>query len=137
MDEKNNKFEEKMERLRISALERQSLESLKNSHWGRIYAIIYFFIGVGSIFLYTLIFKINVIFSIILGIITWFVVSFIVDKILIKTQRIDKQLNWLLKTPKGIAMLKEKGMTDEQIEKLKVDIENDLLFKKFTLENKK
>lgn len=117
--EKNEEFEEKMEKLRILGLERQTLELLKNTRWGRIYAIIYFFIGVGSIFLYAMIFKLNVILSIFLGLLTWFVVAFIIDKILIKTKRIDKQLDWLLKTPEGLAELKRKGIRDEQIEKLR------------------
>jgi len=129
------KFEEKMEELRRIGLERQTLELLKNTRWGRIYAIIYFLIGLGSIFLYAMIFKLNVIISIFLGILTWFVVAFIVDKILIKTQRVDKQLDWLLKTPEGLAELKRKGITDEQIEKLKSDIENDPLYKKFSLDS--
>ena len=128
--EKAKEFEEKMEKLRIWALERQSLELLKSTRWGRIYAIVYLLIGFSSIFLYTMIFKFNIIFSIFLGILTWFVVAFIVDKILIKTQRIDKQLNWLLETPEGLAELKRKGMTDEQIEKLKSDIKDDPLYKK-------
>ncbi len=133
--EKTEEFEEKMEKLRIWALERQSLELLKTTRWGRISAIIYLLIGFSSIFLYAMIFKFNVIFSIFLGILTWFIVAFIVDKILIKTQRIDKQLNWLLETPEGLTELKRKGMTDEQIEKLKSDIKNDPRYKKFSLEN--
>lgn len=129
MENKTKEFEEKMEKLRITALERQTLEILKSTHWGRIYGILYFLIGVGSIFFYSIIFKINIIPSVFLGVITWFIVSFIVDKILIKTQRIDKQLDWLFETPEGLSELKKRGITDEQIEKLKSDIENDSLFK--------
>jgi mannitol-specific phosphotransferase system IIBC component len=136
-ENKEKKFEEKMEALRMAGLERQTLELLKTTHWGRIYAGIYFLIGIGSIFVYKLIFKFNVIFSIFLGILMWFFVSFIVDKILIKTQRIDEQLNWLLETPAGLAELKRRGMTDEQIEKFKSEIKNDPLYKKFSLENYK
>ena len=135
--EKTKEFEEKMEKLRICALERQSLELLKTTRWGRIYAIIYLLIGFSSIFLYAMILRFNVISSIFLGILTWFFVAFIGDKILIRTQRIDKQLNWLLKTPEGLAELKRKGMTDEQIGKLKSDILNNPLYKKFSLENYK
>ena len=130
-------LEEKMEKLRISVLERQTLELLKTTRWGRIYAVIYILVGIASIFLYAIIFELNIIFSIFLGILTWFAVSFIVDTILIKTQRVDKQLDWLLKTPEGFAELKRRGMTDEQIKKLKSDIENDPLYKKFSLENYK
>ena len=108
---RTKEFEEKMEALRMRALERQSLELLKTSKWGRIYAIIYLLIGFSSIFLYSMIFRFNIIFSISLGILTWFVVAFIVDKILIKTQRIDKQLDWLFETPEGLAELKRKGIT--------------------------
>lgn len=127
-ENKTKEFEEKMEELRVSGLERQTIELLKNTRWGRIYAIIYLLIGVGSIFLYAMVLKFNVIFSIFLGILTWFVVAFIIDKILIKTQRIDRQLDWLLKTPEGLAELREKGITDKQIEKLKSDVENDPLY---------
>jgi hypothetical protein len=135
--DKTKEFEDKIEKLRIHALERQSLELLKTTRWGRIYAMTYLFIGLSSIFLYTTIFRLNVILSIFLGIFTWFVVAFIGDVVLIRTQRVDKQLNWLLKTPEGRAELKRKGMTDEQIEKLKSDILNDPLYKKFSLENYK
>jgi len=128
--DKVKEFEKKMESLRVSALERQSLEVLKNSRWGRLYAVIYFLIGVGSIFLYAIIFNLNVVLSIFLGILTWFILAFIVDKILIKTQRVDKQLNWMLETSEGITELKRKGITDEQIEKLKSDIKDDPLYRK-------
>lgn len=128
--DKVKEFEKELENLRVSALERQSLEVLKNSRWGRIYAVIYFLIGVGSIFLYAIIFNLNVVLSIFFGILTWFIVAFIIDKILIKTQRIDKQLNWILETSEGIAELKRKGMTDEQIGKLKSDVKDDPLYRK-------
>ena len=135
--DKTKEFEDKMEKLRIHALERQSLELLKMTRWGRIYATIYLLIGLSSIFLYATTFRLNVILSIFLGILTWFIVAFIGDTVLIRTQRVDKQLNWLLETPEGRAELKRKGMTDDQIEKLKSDILNDPLYKKFSLENHK
>jgi len=134
---KTKELEDKIEKLRIRALERRSLELLKTTKWGRIYAMVYLFIGLSSIFLYATIFRFNVMVSIFLGIITWFVVAFIVDTILIKTQRVDKQLNWLLGTPEGLVELKRGGMTGEQIEKLKLDVLNDSLYKKFSLENYK
>ena len=68
--EKTKEFEEKMEKLRMRAIVRQSLELLKTTRWGRIYAIIYLLIGFSSIFLYAMIFRFNVIFSIFLGILT-------------------------------------------------------------------
>ena len=115
-------FEEKIEKLRIRGLEKQTLELLKTTRWGLIYAATYLLIGVVSIFVYALIFELNIIFSILLGIITWFLIAFIADAILIKTMRIDKQLDWLLKTPEGLAELKRKGITDEQIAKFKEEI---------------
>ncbi len=51
------------------------------------------------------------------------------DTILIKMQRIDRQLNWLLETPEGLAELKRKGMTDRQIEKFRADVKKDPLHK--------
>jgi len=42
-ENKEKDFEEKMEALRMAGLERQTLEFLKTSHWGRIYAGIYFY----------------------------------------------------------------------------------------------
>lgn len=115
-------LEEKIEKLKIRGLERQTLELLKTTRWGRIYAAIYLLVGIGSIFVYAMVFGLNVIFSILLGIVTWFVLAFIVDSILVKTQRIDKQLNWMLKTPEGLAELKKRGITDEQIEKLRMEL---------------
>ena len=137
MKEKIKEFEEKMEGLRKLALERISAGVLKKSPTGKFLAIIYFLVGLGSIFLYWLIFNLNIIVSIILGIITWFGITFIVDKIFIKSFRIDKQLDWLLKTPEGLAEMKKKGITDEQIEQLKKDVENYPLSKKFTLDKNK
>lgn len=113
-----------LNRLRKHESRRQAIELLKTTHWGRIYAIIYLLIGIGSIFVYSLVFKFNIAFSIFLGIITWFATSFIVDTILIKTFPIEKQMDWLLKTPEGLAELKKKGITDEQVEKLKEDANN-------------
>ncbi len=112
-------FEEKVERLRVRGLERQTLELLKTTRWGQVYAAIYLLIGIASIFLCIFILHFNVLPSAFLGIVTWFIVSFIADTILIKTQRIDKQLDWLLRTPKGLAELKRRGMTNEQIGKLR------------------
>ena len=130
-------LEERMEKLRIKGLERQTLELLKSTRWGRIYAAIYFIIGLTSIFLYSIFFKFNLVFSIFLGLLTWFIVAVIADRILIKTQRIDKQLDWLLNTPEGLTELKGSGMTDEQIKELKENVESDPLYKRFSLDNKK
>lgn len=124
-----------MEKLRRRALERQSRELLKTTRWGRIYGVAYLFIGVCSVSVYIFVFKFHTVSSILLGLITWFVLSFAVDTILVKTQRIDKQLDWLLKTPQGLAELKRKGITEEQIEEMKKNIENDFLYKKFSLDN--
>jgi ABC-type bacteriocin/lantibiotic exporter with double-glycine peptidase domain len=131
------KLERTMEKLRIRALERETLELLKTTHWGRIYAAIYFIIGFGSIFLYSIILKFTITSSILLGFLTWIIIALIGDKILIKTHRIDKQLKWFLETPEGLAELKRKGITDEEIEKLKETIKNDPLYKKFSFENYK
>ena len=129
-------LEERMEKLRIKGLERQTLELLKSTRWGRIYAAIYFIIGLTSIFLYSIFFKFNLVFSIFLGLLTWFIVAVIADRILIKTQRIDKQLDWLLNTPEGLTELKRSGMTDEQIKELKENVESDPLYKRFSLDTK-
>jgi len=118
-----------IEKLKIRAFERQSLELLKTTKWGRIYSIIYLFLGVASIFLYIFIFNISILLSVFLGIITWFFISFIIDTILIKSMRIDKQLEWMTETNDGILILKEKGMTAEQIEDLKKNIKENLLYK--------
>jgi low affinity Fe/Cu permease len=120
-----------IEALRKRALERQSLELLKKSHWGRIYAIAYLLIGVGSIFVYSLILNFAIVTSVMLGIVTWFIVSFVADTILIKTQRIDKQLDWLLNTSEGQKEMKISGMTEEQIRELKSEVEHEPLLKKY------
>ena len=136
MNETKKQFEEKMEKLRIVGLERQTLELLKTTRWGKIYAFIYLLVGAASIFLYTLVFNLNVFLSIFLGILTWFIISFVIDKILIKTYRIDTQLDWMLKTPEWLTELKKRGITDEQIEQLKKDLESNHLYKNFSLDKK-
>lgn len=77
-------FEEQMEKLRTMGLERQTLEFLKTTYWGKIYAWIYLFLGIISLFIYILVFDLGVFLSIVLGIITWLVISFTSDKILVK-----------------------------------------------------
>lgn len=134
--EKTKELEKNMEKLRVLGLERMTLNLLHKTTKGRILEFIIIFIGIISIFLYAKILNLNVIFSIFLGFITWFVVGFIIDKTIIKFYRIDKQLDWLLKNPEGLRELKKKGITDEQIEKLKMDIENEPLLKRFSLEKK-
>ena len=128
--------EKLMEDLRIKSLERRSFGLLKTTPLGRIYGVVYFIIGIVSIFIYNLIFNLHILISVLLGIITWFVLSFIVDSILIKRARIDEQLNFLLKTPEGLARLKKQGFTDEKIEEMKKEFEANPLFKKYSLSKK-
>jgi len=112
----------KMDKLKTYQLRRQSFELLKTTYWGKIYGIVYLLIGFTSIFLYVFLFDLGIIFSIILGIVTWFVVAWICDSILVRTMRIDKQLRWMFETQEGIVELKNKGLSDEEINKLKVDL---------------
>lgn len=108
------RLEEKIKKLKVRGLERQTLELLKTTRWGRIYAAVYLLVGIASIFVYAMVLELNIIFSILLGIATWFVLAFMVDTILIKTQRVDKQLSWMLKTPEGLAELKRRGVPNSE-----------------------
>ncbi|MCX6812956.1 MAG: hypothetical protein NTV77_00470 [Candidatus Azambacteria bacterium] len=107
-----------MEKFRKKALEKITFEMFKKSPMGNISAIIYFIIAIGSIFLYWKVFNLNIIFSIFGGIITWFVATFIGDKILINFLRIDKSIKFC-KTPEGVERLKKIGRySDEEIKNI-------------------
>ena len=131
---KEEGFERQMNSLRKAGLRKQSLMWLKSSRWGKVYSKMYLLIGFISIFMYKYILELNVIASIVLGVITWLVVSWIMNSILIRRYRIDKQLKWLLETPEGLAELKKSGSTDEEIEKLRQEVKNDPMHKEYKLD---
>ena len=130
MKKEKKKIEKEIEKLRILGLDKITLKLFHKTTTGRILEFIIIFTGIGGAFLYAKILDVGVIISIILGFLTWFIVGLVIDKVVIKIYRIDKQLDWLLETPEGIRELKSKGITDKQIEKLKEEVENNPFYTK-------
>jgi len=93
MDSMKEKFDKKFpeaKMLREMELKRTTRELFNKSPVGRATTIIYFIVAIVSIFVYWKFFEVNILLSILFGIITWFVVTYIFDKILIKLSGVEK-----------------------------------------------
>ena len=96
MKEKFDKKFPEAKMLREMELKRTSREFFNRSSVGKATTIIYFIVAIGSIFVYWRFFEVNIFLSILYGLITWFVITYIFDKILFKlsgVERIVSQLN--------------------------------------------
>ena len=78
--------------LRQYELRKTTRELFNKSAVGKASSIIYLIIALCSIFVYWNFFDINIFLSIVFGIITWFVVTYILDKVLIKLSGVEKIL---------------------------------------------
>lgn len=104
MESMKEKFDKKFPEAKIVReieLRRTVRELFNKSAVGKATSIIYLIIALISIFVYWKLFEVNIILSIFYGIITWFVVTYIFDKILIKLLGVEKIV---------------RKMNDEQIE---------------------
>ena len=93
MESMKEKFDKKFpeaKMLREIELRRTSRELFNKSAVGKATSIIYLLIALVSIFVYWKFFEVNIFLSILLGIITWFVVTYIFDKTLIKLSGVEK-----------------------------------------------
>ncbi len=97
-----------LEFIRERELNKTKHKLLDQSSIGKTSSIIYFFIAISSIFVYWKFYRLGIIFSLFLALITWFVITYIFDKLLIKILGIDRAVNEASK--KDI---------DESLEKLK------------------
>ena len=111
-----------MENIRRKTLENETNLLFHKTNKGRFVELIVILSGVGGVFLYHSL-GLNVIFSIILGFITYVIVGAIFDKIIGKVFRIDKQIDWLQNSPGGRKFLAEKGYTKEDIDNLGKDLD--------------
>ncbi len=99
MESIKEKFDKKFpeaKMLREMELKRTTRELFNKSSIGKATTIIYFLVAIVSIFVYWKFFEINIFLSILFGVITWFVVTYIFDKILIKLSGVEamvKKLN--------------------------------------------
>lgn len=89
-------------------LRRTTRELFNKSAVGKATSVIYLIIALVSIFVYWKFFEVNIFLSILFGIITWFVITYIFDKILIKLSGVEKVI---------------RKMNDEEIEKSGKDLE--------------
>ena len=90
MKEKFDKKFPEAKMLREMELRRTSRELFNKSPIGKATTIIYFVVALGSFFVYWKFFEINIFLSILFGIITWFIVTYIFDKILVKLSGVEK-----------------------------------------------
>jgi len=99
MDSMKEKFDKKFpeaKMLREMELKRTTRELFNKSPVGKATTIIYFIVAIVSIFVYWRFFEVNIFLSLICGIITWFVITYIFDKVLIKISGVEtmvKKLN--------------------------------------------
>ena len=89
MKEKFDKKYPEAKMLREMELRRTSRDLLNKSSVGKATSLVYFMIAVGSVFVYLKYFEVNILLSIFYGIVTWFTVTYIFDKILIKLSGIE------------------------------------------------
>ncbi len=111
MESMKEKFDKKFpeaKMLREMELRRTTRELFNKSAVGKATPVIYLIIALVSIFVYWKFFEVNIFLSILFGIITWFVITYIFDKILIKLSGIEKVI---------------RKMNDKEIEKSAKDLE--------------
>jgi len=120
MESMKEKFDKKFpeaKMLREMELKRTARNLFNKSAVGRSTSIIYLVVALISIFVYWKFFEINFFLSILFGIITWFVVTYIFDKILIKLSGVEKVLTKMndeeieASSKKLEETLKEKGVS--------------------------
>ena len=92
MKEKFDKAFPEAKMLREHELKRTTHNLLNKSSVGKVSSVIYMIIALCSIFVYWKSFEINIFLSIIFGIITWFIATYIFDKILIKIFGIEQMV---------------------------------------------
>jgi len=78
--------------LRAHELKKVAHNLFNKSALGKATSLIYLIIALSSIFVYRRFFDINIFFSILLGIMTWFIVTYVLDKTLIKLSGVERIL---------------------------------------------
>jgi len=78
--------------LREMELRRASRELFNKSPVGKAAPVIYLIIALISIFVYWKFFELNIFLLILFGIITWFIATYLFDKILIKLSGVEKSV---------------------------------------------
>jgi len=112
-------MDKKWEKFKIKGLENVTSNLFNQTTQGKIFTAILRILGIASMFIYHYYFKINIFFSIILGFLTYSILGALFNIAIGKLFRLDKQFNWLTKTPEGLEFLKSKEVTEEQVEELK------------------
>src|SRR3990167_8792444 len=76
--------------LREMELKRTSRNLYNQSSFGKATSVVYLFVALASIFVYWKFFEVNIFLSILYGLITWFVITYIFDKFFIKLFGVEK-----------------------------------------------
>src|SRR3989338_4424566 len=76
--------------LREMELKRTSRNLYNQSSFGKATSVIYLIVAIASIFVYWKFFEVNIFLSILYGLITWFVITYIFDRIFIKLSGVEK-----------------------------------------------
>lgn len=93
MESMKEKFDKKFpeaKMLREMELKRTSHSLYNQSSFGKATSVVYLIVAIASIFVYWKFFEANIFLSILYGLITWFVVTYIFDKIFIKLFGVEK-----------------------------------------------
>ncbi len=93
MDSMKEKFDKKFpeaKMLREMELKRTSRNLYNQSSFGKATSVVYFTVAIASIFVYWKFFAVNIFLSILYGLVTWFVITYVFDKIFIKLFGVEK-----------------------------------------------
>ena len=93
MESMKEKFDKKFpeaKMLREMELKRASRNIYNQSSFGKATSVVYLIVALGSFFVYWKFFEVNIFLSILYGLITWFVITYIFDKIFIKLFGVEK-----------------------------------------------
>lgn len=93
MESMKEKFDKKFpeaKMLREIELKRASRNLYNQSSFGKATSVIYLIVALVSIIVYWKFFEVNIFLSILYGLITWFVITYIFDKVLIKLLGVEK-----------------------------------------------
>jgi len=93
MDSMKEKFDKKFpeaKMLREMELKRASRNLYNQSSFGKATSVVYLIVALASIFVYWKFFDANIFLSILYGLITWFVITYIFDKLFIKLFGVEK-----------------------------------------------
>ena len=103
-----------------------TLKMFRSTKAGKFVELLLLVIPLSLIFVYHQ-FGLHIIFAVILGFLTRSILGALVDILVSKFFRIDKQIEWLTQTTDGLAELKRRGVNIEQIHSFEKEVGLDVI----------